>query len=255
MKAILLASAALVSLTAAAPAIHASAKWVPEGTTIAPGQPLRSVIVMTIDEGWHTYWTNPGVGGLPLSIKAELPEGWSIGEIQYPAPKRFMTGELPGFGYEGEIHFPITLTPPADAKGEIPALTATLSWLTCDDATCLPGKAGITPGKPDADLVAEAFEKLPSPVPGAKLTATASGDSVEITLDLPAGSEIDPAACEIFPSTRNIIDPAAKPVFVKSGASWKFSAPKSEYLEGKIEALTLILVSPDKKAWELSTVK
>jgi len=255
MKAILLASAALVSITAAAPAIHASAKWVPESDTIAVGKPIRSVIVMTVDEGWHTYWTNPGEGGLPLSIKAELPEGWTLGEIQYPAPIRFMTGELPGFGYEGEIHFPITLTPSAGAEGKIPPLTATLSWLTCDDSTCLPGKAELTPAKPDSDLVSDAYAEIPSPIPGAKLTASVSGDSVDIVLTLPEGSKIDPVAGEVFPATRNIIDPAAKPVFVKSGASWKFSAPKSEYLEGKIEALTLILVSPDKKAWELSTVK
>lgn len=255
MKNLLLISASLVSIAVSAPEAHVSAKWVPESAAVVSGKPVRTVIAMSLGEGWHTYWTNPGEGGMPLSIEAKLPEGWTLGEIQYPAPKRFMTGDLPGFGYEGEILLPITLTPPADAKGEIPAVTATLSWLTCDDETCLPGSAELIPEKPNADLVSKAYRKLPSPVPGAKLTARTSGDSVELTLTLPVGSEIDPAACEVFPATQNIINPAAKPAFAKAGDSWKLSAPKSEYLEGKIDALTLVLATSDKKAWEISTEK
>lgn len=254
MKSVLLALLPLVALIPAASAQNkATARWITESSDFLDGAEIRTVIQMNVNDGWHTYWSNPGEGGLPLDLEAKLPAGWKIGKIQYPAPKRFMTGELPGFGYEGEVLFPVTLNPPAATSGKLPPLTATLSWLTCNDETCIPGKAELSPSDPDADLVAKAYEKLPSSLPGAKLSASISGDSVDIVLVLPEGSEINPAACEVFPVTRNIIDPSARPVFKEEGNAWTCSAPKSEYLDGKIGVLDLVLLGSDEKAWKIST--
>jgi thiol:disulfide interchange protein DsbD len=226
----------------------ATAMWIPESTEISPGQPFRTIVRLTVDDGWHTYWKNPGEGGLPLSIKAELPEGWTLGEIQYPSPKRFGTGDLHGFGYGGEISFPVTLTPPPGAKGKAPALGATVSWLTCNDETCVPGKAEITSAAADPATVSAAYAALPKTIPGAKLEMTTTDDSIRLTLVLPMDIDIDidPSTFEIFPASRNIIDPAAKPVFEKhltAPRTWIASAPKSEYLSDDAKGIEIVIVS------------
>lgn len=253
MKTTLFAAAMLTLPAAAEP--PATVTWIAGTMTAKPGQPIRTAIVMKVSSGWHTYWENPGEGGMPLDIEAMLPGGWSLGAIQHPVPKRFMTGDLPGFGYEGEIHFPITLTAPDGFEGVLPAMTATLSWLTCNDETCLPGEAEMTlAAAPEPKAVTDAYATLPQVIPGAKLTLAAKGNDVLLTLTAP--EDFEASDFEIFPATRNIIDPAANPRFVKGGGNtWTATAPKSEYLDGNSEELSLVLAAPGKGAWKISTTE
>lgn len=253
----ILLSLATVALMANASANDSKAKaeWIPENNEVTPGQPIRTIIRMTVNEGWHTYWVNPGEGGMELSLKADLPEDWTIGELQYPVPKRFMTGELPGFGYEGEIHFPVTITPPADASGTLPELKATLDWLTCNDSSCVPGDATLKlPAQSDPKAVSKAYEKLPQHLDDAKLEGDFTNEEVFLSITLPENAKMDPSQCEVFPITANVLDPAAKPLFVKEkdSSKWITTAAKSEYLSGEPEKLEILLVSPDGESWVIS---
>ena len=252
---ITLASAALIA-SSSADGSEAKAEWISENTEITSGKPIRTIIRMTVNEGWHTYWSNPGEGGMEPSLKPDLPEGWTISELQYPVPKRFMTGELPGFGYEGTIDFPLTITPPADASGTLPGLKAKLSWLTCNDSSCVPGDAQlILPGKSDATAVSEAYAKLPQPLEGTKLEANFKGDEAILSLTLPENSETDPSGFEIFPITPNVLDAAAKPRFSKKEgtSTWLAKSPKSEYISADQEKLELLLVAPDGPSFIVRT--
>lgn len=236
---------------------HATASWLVTEKPAMTGGAIRTVVKMVVDEGWHTYWENPGEGGLPVAIEAELPEGWSLGEIQHPVPKRFMTGDLPGFGYEGEVIFPLTLTPPENFKGDLPDFTATLTWLTCDDQTCLPGKAELKLSHTaSAQLVETAFEALPKPLPDAEMTILPAEEFMQISLVLPKDSEIDPSAFVVYPATPDVIDPAANPSFRKSPTTpntWIATAPKSEYLDGTPESLKLVLRNEDGTSYQISS--
>lgn len=256
MKVLFSLATAALFLNASAKEPIAKAEWIPAETDITEGESIRTIIRMTVSEGWHTYWVNPGEGGMKLSLKAELPEGWQLGTLQYPVPKRFTTGALVGFGYEGVIDFPLTLTPPAGASGELPPLEATLAWLTCNDESCVPGKAVLAlPATTDAEAVATAYEKLPLPLEGAQLSADFNGAEASLSLILPGDSDLDPALWEIFPITPNVLDPASKPRFTQQDSSspWIASAPKSEYLSGTPEKLEILLISPEGKSWTVST--
>ena len=247
----------MVSIATAAPQQPSTATWIPSESSIRGGESLRTVIKMNVNDGWHTYWTNPGEVGIPLALKAELPEGWSIGEIQYPAPKRFMTGELASYGYEGEIIFPVTITPPAGTEGKIPPLRTTLSWLTCNEKTCIPGKAQLKlSSSANPKLVATAYETLPLPLPDAKLTIISADEFIQMTLTLAADSDIHPSDYEIFPVTPNIIDPAAKPRFEPNPTTphaWISTAPKSEYFTDNLEGLTLVLKGKNGTFYQVSS--
>ncbi len=162
---------------------------------------IKTVIELQLEPGWHTYWENPGVGGMPLELKIDLPQGWAAGLIQYPVPKRFMTGELPGFGYEEKVLLPVNLIPPFGYEGEIPELKASLRWLQCTDEACVPGKADIVLRRSkNPDLIAQAYKPLPVLLNEAKMKVEEAGENLQLTVSLPKDSDLDLTKFEIFPS-------------------------------------------------------
>lgn len=235
----------------------ATASWIHETNTLTPGNSLRTVITMNIDQGWHTYWENPGEGGLKPSLKSSLPAGWTIGEIQYPSPIRFMTGELHGFGYEGTVNFPVTITPPANFEGKIPEMSAKLSWLTCDDNSCLPGNANLSLQHSEKQgIVEKAYQSLPTEIIGAKLSLKLTESTVILKLTLPTGSTINPAEYELFPATEEIVDAATNVRFKQipdQNHQWISTWPKNKYCETTPKTFSLLLKHPKKHSLKVFT--
>ena len=254
--ALLTAMATIVSPLAAEN--KATAEWLAHAGDVqnigTEGKSIRTVIRMKVFEGWHTYWINPGEAGLPPKLTASLPEGWKISPLQYPKPKRFLTGELPGFGYEGTVDFPVTLTPPTGAT-KAPEFSGKLTWLTCNDSGCVPGASDLTLKVSDkTDNIENAYDSIPKPLPDAKLTLNTSDKDLEFTLTLAPGTDLDPASLDVFPVTTDTVDPAAKPRFKKKADSpetWIAIAPKNEYLSGEPGAVTLLLVG--SHLWEITS--
>jgi DsbC/DsbD-like thiol-disulfide interchange protein len=87
-----------------------------------------------MEEGWHTYWKNPGDSGLPTTIKWNLPEGFSAGEIQWPCPQKFETSGIVSFGYGNEVFLLMDMQVPAEAKpGTVARFSASVDWLACKE--------------------------------------------------------------------------------------------------------------------------
>lgn len=236
---------------------HASATWITEKSEVVGGEAVRTAIRVKVDEGWHAYWENPGVVGMPFTLDTDFPEGWETGEIQYPAPKRITVSGLISFCLKGEFLLPVTVTPPSGFSGKLPEVRATLKWLACNDDSCVPGKAEIT-AQPadDPGTIAAAYAELPKPIPGSLLTADVDGDSISLTLTLPDDAVQDPAACEVFPITRNIIDPAANIAFTKSEDTpntWHVSVAKDEYFPDEIGEIRILLIADDKASFVVGT--
>ncbi len=228
---------------------QAEADWLATSKTYTAGQPVHTGIRLVVDKDWHTYWTNPGEAGMKISLKWDLPEGWTAGEMQYPVPKRFMTGELAGFGYEGTVVFPITLVPPANFTGEAKPKVK-ISWLTCNDASCIPGNAelelslqtGEAAATPEAAFIEEWQVKVPRPADGMSMTVKEGPDKLLITLRSAPGSVPVPGDCEIYPVTGQIIDPKAKVRFGSDGGGiWSAEVPPSEYISKPVKELSLVL--------------
>lgn len=257
MKILALMITAIVQAAIGAPAQHATARWLSGSENPAAEKEIDTVIRVEVAKGWHTYWTNPGEGGMPFRIKAEFPEGWSLGEIRYPLPKRFTTGGLPGFGYEGVVDLALTITAPSGWDGKLPELSAHLSWLTCNDETCVPGNALLTLSKePEQEIVKAAFEDLPNPIPGAGLVITSDPENLTVKLKTMPADNFNPTEYKIFPATPNVVDAAADPHFEAADDgphSWTAIFKKSPYLQGEPETLTLVLGGPGLSTWTVST--
>lgn len=226
----------------------AEASWFAGSSTWQAGQPVVTVVRLAVDPHWHTYWENPGEGGMKISAKWELPDGWTAGPLGHPLPKRFLTGGLPGFGYEGTVLFPVKLTPPAGFKGEA-RLKAKFSWLTCNDSSCVPGDAtleitlpeGAPSPTPQAAEVTEALKKIPVPADDdATLTVARKADSLVLTVVARVGKDFDPSGGEAFPATPQAVDAASPIEFKKTGDHWSAEVRTSEYAPEAIPQLTLV---------------
>ena len=238
---------------------HATAIWLMSGKKINPGEPIRTIIKMQVSDGWHTYWKNPGEGGIPLEIEATLPEGWIMGEIQYPKPKRYLTGELPSYGYAGEVIFPVTLTPPPNTDGLLPEIKASLSWLTCNESSCVPGEAELTLSSTgDATAIHAAYNAIPTPLPDVKLAFVANKKEVTLTLILTEKNQIDPSTYEFFPATPDIIDVKSELKFIadpEKPGIWTCTVKSSPYIPDTVETLSIELFKEGHASWSVTAEK
>ena len=158
MSLALLALTLLVA-TAPRPAVPSAAADVAEVSLVAgpgamvPGEPFLVGLSFDLDDGWHTYWKNPGDAGAAPTVEWTLPAGYEAGPLLFPVPIVFDAGGITGYGYADEVTYLTRISPPENAKlaGEI---TAKVDYLVCDDSVCLPGKAEL---------------RLPLPVPGDRL--------------------------------------------------------------------------------------
>jgi thiol:disulfide interchange protein DsbD len=122
---------------------HLEAELVPETTGVAPGGLAYVAIRQNITPGWHTYWRNPGDSGEATSAKWTLPNGWSVGDMVWPAPQRLPLGPLMNYGYTGQVLLPVALNVPGDAKpGTTQTLKADVTFLVCADI-CVPENAKL----------------------------------------------------------------------------------------------------------------
>lgn len=173
-----------------------SASLVAADKSVQAGRPVTVALRLEHQRGWHSFWKNPGTG-LVTKLQWALPDGWGIGEIQWPVPSLVFDkqGNVSGHGYEGIVYLPVTLTAAAQAEpGKNVSLRATARWLMCE-TVCIPGKQDVSlelpvttePAQPDVDARAElARVEMPKPARGWKLAASESEDAVSLHVAAPS---------------------------------------------------------------------
>lgn len=180
---------------------HTQVSLLTDVKTIRPGSQFTVGVVMTMDEGWHTYWKNAGEAGIPTAIKWTLPEGFTAGDIQWPLPRKYNeSGEVLTYGYEKENMLLVPISVPAGlAAGTTVTLKAEVSWLECEHI-CIPGSATATLNLPVSNaeptpLNVGKFERYRAMVPGpfmfhdeVALATQLRPGAVEITLAPRAGT-------------------------------------------------------------------
>jgi len=159
--------------------------------SIQPGKPFTLGVRLTLQRGWHVYWENPGDSGIPTTVDFVLPEGFTVGELQYPLPQRIeQPGGIVNYGYEHEVMLLAKVTPPKDLPIDKSVhVVAKVNWLVCREE-CYPGRAETALDLPVAQQAAESHRDVFDqwrrrlPVPAEQL----SGVGVEAEpLDLSSG--------------------------------------------------------------------
>ena len=116
---------------------------------------------LEMQEGWHTYWENPGDSGSPFEAKWNVDEGVIVENVEWPTPITIPYPPLMTFGYEGDVVFPFKVFRSLDL--ELSSISVDFDFLICADI-CIPEKASLTLDLSSATpnvLVDEAIQKLP----------------------------------------------------------------------------------------------
>ncbi|HET9950812.1 MAG TPA: protein-disulfide reductase DsbD domain-containing protein [Candidatus Eisenbacteria bacterium] len=220
-----------------------------ETATVEPGRPFYVGVRMSMRTGWHTYWRNPGDAGLPPKIVWNLPEGFSAGPIEWPAPERFLDDGSMSYGYQGEVLLPIEIVPPARLAGDSATLAGTFEWLECADV-CVPGSSELrlslpvrpetpSPGKA-APSFAEARARMPAPSEGWAFRAEAGARAISLEFRAPRGAA--PRGAYLFVDEPLVVDYAAPQGFEKTGDGYRLTAIPAANAQGTPERLTGVLV-------------
>jgi len=146
-----------------------TASLISDVTTIQPGQKFRVGVLYRIEPGWHIYWKYSGDSGIPTKIEWQLPQGFKVGDLQWPLPMREKEpGDLEVFDYTSEVLLFADIEAPATLPAQPILLQAKTDWLVCQ-SLCVPGRAhlslSLTGGGNTASASASTFQKYASFVP------------------------------------------------------------------------------------------
>ncbi|MEM8739017.1 MAG: protein-disulfide reductase DsbD domain-containing protein [Planctomycetota bacterium] len=214
---------------------HVEAQLISETPSAAAGQSLTVGLRLAMDEGWHTYWQNPGESGQPTAIAWQLPEGFVAHPIEWPAPTYFEVAGLASFAYEGEIVLPMRIEVPADFDQPRVTLRATADWLVCREV-CEPGEVMLTltvpvvdkdaaeAVRPDprwAELFAWAAARQPEELEASRIAAAFENDRYRLELNSVSAlpPDHDDAEVRFFPrDARTLAMSAPQEVASASGS-------------------------------------
>lgn len=88
-----------------------------------------------IESGYRISWQNPGDVGKTTRVVFEVPDGFSVGPLQYPAPQRFeLPGKLVSYGYEKQTAIFAEVTAPERLpEGHTYRFDVKADWLACNN--------------------------------------------------------------------------------------------------------------------------
>ena len=114
---------------------HSFLEIVPKDSLLYDKNHFYFGVKIILEEGWKTYWKNPGEAGAPLSIDFNNSSEILENEILFPFPKKFTDYDIETIGYEKEIIFPVKLKLDETKKKLISKIN--LQYLVCKDI-CIP---------------------------------------------------------------------------------------------------------------------
>ena len=241
------------------PSPHSEAALLSAAQTIAPGEPFTVALRLRMEEGWHSYWKNPGDSGEPTTIDWRLPPGFEAGAIQWPYPERIPFGPLTSYGYSGEAVLPVTITPPDTLTPGTPvSLEGTASWLICKEI-CLPARGEVqttlsvataAQAGPEAEAIAAAKDRRPVRVDGWTVRAARSSGSYTLAVTPPEGRRPALDGMAFFPASKDVIDHTAPQPVSRAGDTHLLALQQSEYAQAPADSLRGVLVAPEGTAWD-----
>lgn len=245
----MLCSVAFAASTGWQTARHLTAELVSEYQQVTPGQRLQLALHFVPDPHWHTYWKNPGDSGLPTKLSWQLPDGVSIGAIQWPAPQALALPPLMNYGFEGQTILLSELKIAADYPADTIAIQLQADWLVCEEV-CVPAEAQFSltlpvaaqalPAADYADLFSTALSRLPKPL-SASGQFDVSGGAFSALVNLAGIKNIS----AFFVAASELVDHAAAQQISHDGTQLLLQQPLNTYFSAAPEQLELVLIADD----------
>jgi thiol:disulfide interchange protein len=231
-------------------ATHLKAELVSEYQQVTPGQRLQLALHFVPDEHWHTYWQNPGDSGLATSLSWQLPDGVSVGAIQWPTPQAIALPPLMNYGFSDQTILLSELSIAPDYNADSISIQLQADWLVCEEI-CIPAEAQFSLTLPVAgtaiaavdyrELFALAKQRLPQPL-SVQGQFDVSGGAFSAVLNLPVATHIS----AFFVAAGELVDHAAAQQISLDGTQLLLQQPLNTYFSAAPEQLELVLIADDK---------
>jgi len=198
-------------------------------SSVMPGQNFDIAIEQNIRAGWHTYWRNAGDSGEPLMIEWDAPAGVTVGDLQFPTPKRIYYDPLVNFGHEGAPIYLQNIQIDERFSGADITLNGNASWLVCEEI-CIPESEQISitipvgVGESINDFI---FDEARAVMPQAvdwPATLSQSDSQARLSVTIPQAEQRSFTDVEIFPYDWGVIATTAKVMSDFDDATVTFSA-------------------------------
>lgn len=238
---------------------HVKVELISEQDAIVPHRKIWLGIRFDLQDGWHTYWVNPGDSGEPPRIEWQLPEGFQAGAILWPYPERLSTPPFMDFGYEHQVLLIAAVQPSAALKeGVSQSFAARVHYLVCRDV-CIPGQKQLEltlPVKRESRAVAgsddQLFEvtrrRLPKPAPASwKIMAASVSDDFVLNLIIGKVAGVP----QFFPLEEEQLENAAPQTATRIPGGYRLHLKKSSHLLKPLSRLKGVLVVGGGKAYAL----
>lgn len=112
-------------------------------TAVAPGGSFDVALRFKIQRDWHIYWQNPGDSGQAPRVSWKLPDGFAVGPLRYPFPRKHLDEVGVTYILEGTPTLLARITAPATLEaGSQVALAAEVKYLVCKES-CLQEQASV----------------------------------------------------------------------------------------------------------------
>ena len=196
---------------------HARISLIKDHSDFVPGTSINIGLKVSMDEGWHTYWKNPGDSGGPIELNWDLPIGFSVSDVQWPLPEKIEYPPLMTYGYEDFVIYPMVLSIPENYSDNYFEMTADI--LICADV-CIPESGKISANLLDIESNSLIYEWLES-VPSIFLPTNASIS--ENNLEIRFTFEKEVKEIYFFPDKNSSIDYSSKQNFYKKDDNYFLS--------------------------------
>ncbi len=244
---------------------HVNVQLVSEVSLVDPGVPFFIGVYFKLEDHWHLYWKNPGDAGLQPEFEWHLPEGFSIGEIQWPYPEKIIDDGLASYGYHNEVLLMAEVIPSLDiTNGTEADIRLHAKWLICKEV-CIPGKADLNISLPvwsglkksnDKWLqkFSEVREKLPILDSDWQISASIADTLLLLNLKNPDLSQLPMLDNLIFfPEQEDIIENAADQILLKTDSGYKLGIPMNQMRMSDPDSISGVLVS--QAGWSSANLK
>ncbi len=232
--------------------------------SLVPGRRIWVGIWFELEKGWHVYWVNPGDSGEPPKIQWQVPTGFRVAAIEWPAPEKLAAPSIVDYGYENEVVLVAPLTVPASLRdGGSVTVGAKVNWLVCREM-CIPGKAqlsltlpvnskvkgwkGTAPSADVAELI-NARAAVPKPLPAAWKVYTTNEEN-DFVLTIETGKQENTAT--FFPLEAEQINNAAVQAATPFSRGVRLKLQKSDGLLKTIARLRGVLELGSGRAYEIT---
>jgi len=210
-------------------------------------------VKLKIKDEWHTYWENPGDGGLKTLFEWTLPSSFSISEPAIPYPKKFLVDDMVNFGYEKEAAylFKIKTSDVTDFENRVEVKA---TWLACKEE-CIPGtsiaakvfyasKEKVKTNKDNRRIFEQIRTMIPVNADNIKISAFSKNESILFEI-VPGGTLKNFSRIDFFPVQQGIFSYASGSKLLMEDGKYLLTVPLDPMRGELPEELDAVFYTPE----------